>query len=238
MTIQEAKQIRIEDFLASLGFHHTKKRNNELLYKSPIRAEEKTESFSVNTEKNLWHDFGIGEGGNIIALAQCKELLNTVDGKKFFNIAFPNISGGFDTRNPYFKGCVAPKDISYIRHYFEPQENCCVFEGFIDYLSYLTLKGVRNISDSNFKNQDYLILNSVSNVKKAQSVLAQYSKLSCFLDNDEAGKRAVSEITKLSKATINDYSSVYAEHKDLNDFLCYRNKKKEQALKPVRGRRL
>lgn len=32
--------------------------------------DEQEPSFKVNTERNLWYDFGAGKGGNIIALAQ------------------------------------------------------------------------------------------------------------------------------------------------------------------------
>ena len=32
--------------------------------------EEHEPSFKVNTDRNLWYDFGAGKGGNIIALAR------------------------------------------------------------------------------------------------------------------------------------------------------------------------
>lgn len=68
MTIQEAKQIIIADYLQSLGYIPVKQQGNSLWYKSPLR-EEAEASFKVNTELNQWYDFGIGKGGNIIALA-------------------------------------------------------------------------------------------------------------------------------------------------------------------------
>lgn len=66
MTTQEAKQIRIADYLQSLGYTPVKQQGNSLWYKSPFR-EEAEASFKVNTELNQWYDFGIGRGGNIIA---------------------------------------------------------------------------------------------------------------------------------------------------------------------------
>ncbi len=69
MNIQEAKQIRIADYLQSLGYTPIKQQGEILWYKSPLR-EEAEASFKVNTELNQWYDFGIGKGGNIIALAQ------------------------------------------------------------------------------------------------------------------------------------------------------------------------
>ena len=69
MNIQEAKQIRIADYLQSLGYTPVKQQGNSLWYKSPFRQEAEA-SFKVNTDRNLWFDYGLGRGGNIIALAQ------------------------------------------------------------------------------------------------------------------------------------------------------------------------
>lgn len=68
MNIQEAKQIRIADYLQSLGYTPVKQQGNSLWYKSPFRQETEA-SFKVNTDRNLWFDYGLGRGGNIIALA-------------------------------------------------------------------------------------------------------------------------------------------------------------------------
>ena len=196
MDIQTAKQIRIADFLYSLGHSPVKQQGINLWYKSPLR-EETEPSFKVNTERNQWYDFAIGKGGNIIALAQelycsdyvpyllqkieeqtphihpvsfsfgkqsfsepsfqeldivqltspallaylqergintalakreCKEARFTHNGKRYFAIAFPNISGGYEIRNRYFKGCIAPKEISHIRQSGKPRSACYVFE--------------------------------------------------------------------------------------------------------------
>lgn len=69
MTIEESKNIKLADYLHSLGYNPIKQQGNSLWYKSPLR-EEQEPSFKVNTDRNLWYDFGVGKGGNIIALAQ------------------------------------------------------------------------------------------------------------------------------------------------------------------------
>ena len=74
MNIDTAKQIPISDYLHSLGYSPIKQQGNSLWYKSPFR-EEKEPSFKVNTDLNLWFDFGLGRGGNILSLA--KELCST-----------------------------------------------------------------------------------------------------------------------------------------------------------------
>ena len=68
MTTEEAKKIRIADYLHCLGYSPVKQQGVNLWYKSPFR-EENEPSFKVNTEREQWFDFGLGKGGNIIALA-------------------------------------------------------------------------------------------------------------------------------------------------------------------------
>lgn len=56
MTITDVKQIRISDYLHSLGYNPVKQQGGNLWYKSPFRQENEP-SFKVNTELNLWYDF-------------------------------------------------------------------------------------------------------------------------------------------------------------------------------------
>ncbi len=287
MTIQEAKQIRIADYLQSLGYTPVKQQGKSLWYKSPLR-EEAEASFKVNTELNQWYDFGIGKGGNIIALAQelyqsdhvpylldriaeqtphirpvsfsfrqqssepsfqqleirelthpalfrylqergintalakpeCKELHFINNGKPYFAIGFPNVAGGYEVRNRFFKGCIAPKDISHIRQEGEPREKCLVFEGMMDYLSFLTLRMKNCPAMPDLDRLDYVILNSVTNVSKTIDVLHGYERIHCLLDNDEAGARAYQELRKEFPDRIRDFSHNYHGYKDLNDYLC------------------
>ena len=53
MDIQTAKQIRLEEYLHSLGYSPVKRQGINLWYKSPFR-EETEASFKVNTERNQW----------------------------------------------------------------------------------------------------------------------------------------------------------------------------------------
>lgn len=50
MTTEEAKKIRIADYLHSLGYSPVKQQGVNLWYKSPFR-EENEPSFKVNTER-------------------------------------------------------------------------------------------------------------------------------------------------------------------------------------------
>ena len=266
------------------------------MYLSPLRTE-KHASFKVNTEINQWYDFGIGRGGNIIALAEllynssdvsylihqiernapssvsgslptvkpitpqnsfehlqvlpithpalikyleercidvetartvCKELHFDTRGKHYFGIGFPNIAGGYEIRNPFFKGCIAPKDIS---HFYaeEPKKVCFVFEGFMDFLSFITLRKLKNPQQTGLSLQDYLVLNSVTNIHKTAKRLSRYDSVQCFLDNDEAGRNAYLQLSKELGKSITDASTLYNGFKDLNEYLCAESKHSEKA---------
>ncbi len=147
-----------------------------------------------------------------IAKAKCKEAHYSVKGKSYFAVAFGNGSGGYELRNKYFKGCRGRKDISYLPWSRDgPPTECAVFEGFIDYLSALTLGIITG--------NDVVVLNSVVNVNKAIPYLNGYTAINCYLDNDNAGRTALSELTALYDTTVIDRSSLYSGFNDLNEYL-------------------
>lgn len=163
-----------------------------------------------------------------IAKAKCKEAHYSVNGSlrsafgaerrknSYFAVAFENVSGGWELRNRYFKGCRGRKDISYLPWARDgPSTECAVFEGFIDYLSALTLDIISGV--------DAIILNSIVNVNKAVPYLKGYTAINCYLDNDNAGQTALAELTAIYGSTVIDRSTLYSEFNDLNDFLVNRN---------------
>ena len=68
MSIEDIRDMPLTDFLHKLGLKSTKKRGNEVWFHAPYRSD-RTPSFCVNTEKNIWNDFGTGMGGDIFTLA-------------------------------------------------------------------------------------------------------------------------------------------------------------------------
>ena len=147
-----------------------------------------------------------------IATVNCKEAHYSVNSKPYFAVAFENVCGGWELRNRYFKGCRGHKDISYLPWARDgPSTECAVFEGFIDYLSALTL-GIISGADA-------IILNSVVNVNKVMPYLKDYITINCYLDNDTAGRTALTELTALYGTTVIDRSTLYSEFNDLNEYL-------------------
>lgn len=68
MNMFDYKNIHITDFLAENGYQPTAKKGVNWWYLSPLHNE-RTASFKVDVNKNVWYDFGLSKGGNIITLA-------------------------------------------------------------------------------------------------------------------------------------------------------------------------
>jgi hypothetical protein len=147
----------------------------------------------------------------------CREIHFQFKSKSYFSIGFANDWGGYELRNEYFQGGLSPKTITTLRN---GNDACCIFEGFMDYLSYLTLLHKRNPEVPTVSKQDCVILNSVANLSKATGIISSYKEKYCYLDNDRGGASAYQEIRNRCGENILDRSIHYREYKDLNDYLC------------------
>ena len=75
-----------------------------------------------------------------IARTYCREVRYTIGGKEYFAVGFRNDAGGWELRSARFKGGSSPKHITTLDN---GSDMAMAFEGFIDFLSYLSLKGTR-----------------------------------------------------------------------------------------------
>ena len=139
------------------------------------------------------------------------EIYYRIDNKSYFAISFLNESGGREVRNKYFKGSFGKKDISKI--YPNPKDKRVkVFEGFMDFLSYLEIN--KNAPLSN-----YLILNSASLQEKGlKAIQGNFEAFELYLDNDHRGDE-VTEFFMQNLTNVIDKRVHYKKSKDLNDFL-------------------
>lgn len=161
-----------------------------------------------------------------IAKKTCKEVHFQNKGKWYFAVAFANRSGGYEIRNKYLKGSISPKEITHIRN---GSDRCIVLEGFMDYLSYLTLKATHPANRRSEENSpDYVVLNSTGNAGRAIPVLKEYKSVICLLDNDPAGKKVFRKMVEAGCPVI-DKSDCYRAYNDLNDYLL--DKKRQQENK-------
>lgn len=283
--LSRIKQYPIVEYLERKGIKPVRRTPSYVLYRSPLR-EETHPSFKVDTEKNLWIDYGEGRGGSIIDLCMRMEgctlseairclgqnasdngtssFLNDfvpnnsqpvmavngarrlieisdtlpphlqdyltkercvnlekatpflkcisyeVRGRRYQAIGFANLSGGYELRDDKtFKGMIAPKDITPI--FTDRTEPVCIFEGFMDFLSFLSMK--EEITNH------CLVMNSVSNVARTIRYLndRHLTHIRAFLDNDEAGRRAVQDFIKAG-FHVEDMNIHYKDFKDLNEY--------------------
>ena len=288
LSIAEAKEMDMVQYLSLLGYEPSKIRNNDYWYRSPLR-EEKTPSFKVNRKLNRWYDHGLGKGGNIIdfgidyygcsvgeflnklnggfsfqeplknipkiknepehqlkilkdvelssyalihyleqrkipveiATQYCREVHYEVNGKNYYGIGFKNDSGGFEIRNPYFKASSSPKDITTIK---SGSKEVAVFEGFTDFLSLRALH--KNLPENS---QDFVVLNSVSFFERARPFMEKHQAIQLYLDRDATGQNLTQRALSMSTKYI-DKSSLYKNHKDLNDWLIHIGKQPKKRL--------
>ena len=145
-----------------------------------------------------------------------------VRGRRHETIGFANSSGGYELRdNKIFKGTIAPKDITPI---FEDRaQPVCLFEGFMDFLSFLSMKEEVN--------NRCLVMNSVSNIGRSISYLNnhQVSSIRTFLDNNDAGRRATQELIRAG-FKVEDMSVHYGNFKDLNEYHISRVREQQKKL--------
>lgn len=164
----------------------------------------------------------IAKRGICIRIAQrfCKEVHYTFRGRRYYAIGFTNEGNGMEARNVFCKRCIGKKSISVIHTESSSQQQCCVFEGFFDLLSFLTMQSEMPDNDVSIKGTfDYFVLNGVGEVKKLIPFLNEYTCIHCYLDNDNAGKNATKSILTVYGDNVVDESYRYRDYNDLNDFL-------------------
>ena len=208
---------------------------NNLSFHSATPPKEKVAALSPSTR----HILGISEElpphlqrylqeERKIDLSLAKPYLRSVcyevGGRTYIAIGFANRAGGYELRDDKtFKGTIAPKDISVIAGDANNVPHC-IFEGFMDFLSYLTMKG-KEIAPC-------IVLNSISNVHRAVTYLREHH-IGCvraFLDNDEAGRGAM-QVLQSAGMSVEDMSRHYGGYKDLNEYHVSRQKAMEQKQK-------
>ena len=155
-----------------------------------------------------------------IAAGYCREVRYEVNGRAFFAVGFRNDAGGWELRSERFKGGSSPKHITTIDNH---SDTVIAFEGFMDFLAYLSLKHPERLRI------DAAVLNSVVNLPKAVPFLSRHPVIHTFFDNDEAGRKATADLIRLCpRSEVIDQSHFYSGHKDVNDYLTARIKGRTQ----------
>ena len=133
--------------------------------------------------------------------------------KSFIAVGIENEKKGYEVRNPFFKGTIPEnlKSFSWFQTAIGNERVVC-FEGLMDFLSYGTFFGWRQ--------EDYLVLNSTAQAKKALEFLKlqNYKTIQTFFDNDRAGEKT----TVLFQETLENVepqNAIFEGFEDFNAFL-------------------
>lgn len=148
----------------------------------------------------------------------CQEVDFTLYKKQHTAIGFTNGKGGYELRNPYFKGSSSPKTFRFVDN---GSQELQVFEGFFDFLSWL----------SHFKNDqltsNFLVLNSLSFFQRAKQTMETHSSIRLWLDRGTAGQACTMHAIK-SHPAYEDKSSLYKDFDDLNEWHVHQLKQKQR----------
>lgn len=136
-----------------------------------------------------------------IATQYCREVHYELNAKSYYGIGFKNDSDGFEIRNPYLKASSSPKDITTEKN---GSDEVTVFEGFMDFLSF---KSIRENEVNN--TSDFVILNSLSLFEKARPFLESHKSIKLYLDNNAAGQKVAREALSNSKKNPDDPKIVF-----------------------------
>lgn len=157
-----------------------------------------------------------------VAYKFLKEIHYEMKGRKQYALCMENNSGGYAVRNLLFKGNLGNQDITTIDN---GKEEAIVFEGFFNFLSYITL------SKHKINNYNFEILNSANNIHKLEG--KRYKKIYCFGDNDKTGKSVLEELKNIFlESEVIDKSNLYKNFKDLNEWhINQKNERNELTIK-------
>lgn len=154
-----------------------------------------------------------------IAAAYVQEMYYTRDEKPYFAIAFANDEGGYELRNPYFKGVQGTKATTLLLPQNQSEnasKTVAIFEGFIDFLSWLVWQNQTEPKTA------VLIMNSVALKARAEEQIREngFENVHLYLDHDNAGYQLTTHFQEsLSGCTVTDCSNLYADYKDMNAML-------------------
>jgi DNA primase len=206
------------------------KLNSDFSFHTPIFHQ--AQEWKTEKKLNILQDYSISSFALLRYLEQrripidiadqfCREVRYELNNKIYYGIGFKNDSGGYEIRNPYFKAGSSPKDITTIKN---KGKEAIVFEGFFDFLSFMTIHKNQAANKSNF-----VILNSVSFFKKARPFMEQHEIIRLYLDRDSTGQNYSRYALSLSNK-YKDESKLYEHYKDFNDWMMNIGKSRKKNL--------
>ena len=129
---------------------------------------------------------------------------------KFFGVGYQMDNGSYVVRSEIMKKPINLGKAGIKTFAVPDSKNLSLFEGMFDFLSACEYyKGCPSCTA--------IVLNSTSNLNNALPTISQYKKVFCYLDNDDAGRKALDKLRKANVEVI-DKSSIYQDFNDFNEF--------------------
>ena len=256
------KRHPIVEYLERKGIKPVRRKPSYALYRSPLR-EETHPSFKVDTQKNLWIDYAEGRGGSIIDLCMRLEGCTLSEAiRRLGQNASDN--GTYSSLNDFVPNnsqpVMAPNgsrrliEISntlpaHFQEYLTKVR--CINLGkampFLKCISYevrgqryqaigfVNSSGGYEIRDNQSTNH-CLVMNSVSNTDKAIRYMNTQgtSSIRTFLDNDDAGRKAVRDLCKAG-LQVDDMSQYYKDFKYLNEYHVSRVRERQKHKRQIQA---
>lgn len=153
---------------------------------------------------------------------------NTTNQKKYFALGMKNKSGGYEIRSAsnqlVFKSVLIQRDITLIHGRNKGRKQIHIFEGMIDFLSYLVMK------QRETPIHDCLILHSLSSFGNAIEYIQSkgYADIYSYLDNDKTGKECTEKLNGFSELNHYPQNELYQGFRDINDALVYHQSQSKQ----------
>lgn len=129
--------------------------------------------------------------------------------KPYFALGW-RTSAGIELRSRGYQSCHGGKGPTWLRG---PRPGVVVFEGFMDYLSCLTMFKVSHFDST------VLVLNSLATLGGVMKELQAAPVVHWWGDNDAAGERALHELQLALPGRVVAHNEWYRGFKDLNDYL-------------------
>lgn len=207
----------LEKLSGNLSFHQPVKQG-EMAAESPIKIISEKQIASLSLLRYL-RQRRIAEN---VAKKYCSEISFEIRGKLNSAIGFRNNEGGFELRNPWFKGSSAPKAVTTVEN---GSKDLAVFEGFFNFLSYQSIHQNHPLPATSF-----LVLNSTSFFEKSRLFMEQYNTVRLFLDRDKTGQKFTGAALSWSRRYV-DESHLYKGYNDLNEWMQQIGKSMKKGLK-------
>jgi hypothetical protein len=130
---------------------------------------------------------------------------------RFFGVGYQTDNGSYVVRNEKMKNPINLGKASIKTIVVPNSKSVIVFEGMFDFLSAVEYYKRPPMHTS-------IILNSVANLSQAMPLIMEHKKVFAYLDNDEAGRKALEKL-RATRLEVIDQSDVYQPFNDFNDYL-------------------